>query len=101
MGIGPLPVPVALPGLADRSLVRVLPTHRLQKLNIYALYASRRYLDAKIRTFVDFLREKVPLMLAEQEAALSASGEETPRRRPASPLRIRGTRDLERLRLVN
>ena len=25
-------------------------------LNIYALYSSRQYLDAKIRTWVDFLR---------------------------------------------
>jgi DNA-binding transcriptional LysR family regulator len=103
MGIGPLPVPVALPGLADRSLVRVLPTHRLQKLNIYVLYASRRYLDAKIRTFVEFLREKVPITLAEQEAALSACDIAAPRRRHPSQGRARHTRDtreVERLRLV-
>jgi len=101
MGIGPLPVPVAMPGLADGTLVRVLPAHRLQKLNIYALYASRRYLDAKIRTFVEFLREKVPIMLAEQEAALSARATAAPRRRHASQGRTRDTRELERLRLVN
>jgi DNA-binding transcriptional LysR family regulator len=104
MGIGPLPVPVALPGLADGTLVRVLPTHRLQKLNIYALYASRRYLDAKIRTFVEFLREKVPLVLAEQETALSTCDTATQRRGTVSPARardLRDTRDQERLRLVN
>ena len=67
MGIGPLPLSVALPGLRDGSLVRVLPGHRLRSNNIYALYASRRYLDAKIKTFVEFLREHAPPALAEEE----------------------------------
>lgn len=75
MGVGPLPVPVALPALADGSLVRVLPGYRLQTLNIYALYASRRFVDAKIRTFVEFLHEGVPRILAQQEAALHALSE--------------------------
>jgi DNA-binding transcriptional LysR family regulator len=70
MGIGPLPISVALPGLRDGSLVRVLPGHRLRANNIYAMYASRRYLDAKIRTFVEFLRDEVPLALAEQDGEL-------------------------------
>lgn len=95
MGIGPLPVPVALPGLADGSLVRVLPAFRLQTLNIYALYASRRYLDAKIRTFVEFLRENVPVTLAEQEAALAACSA------PAGSVSHARLRDADRLRLVN
>lgn len=98
MGIGPLPVPVALPGLADGSLVRVLGAFRLRKLNIYALYASRRYLDAKIRTFVEFLRDNVPVTLAEQEAALAASGAS---QSAASNARLRDARDADRLRLVN
>ncbi|TOZ42610.1 LysR family transcriptional regulator, partial [Burkholderia pseudomallei] len=33
-----------------------LPTHRLDTLSVYAVYATRRYLDAKIRTFLDHLR---------------------------------------------
>jgi DNA-binding transcriptional LysR family regulator len=72
MGIGPLPISVALPGLRDGSLVRVLPSHRLRANNIYAMYASRRYLDAKIKTFVEFLRDQVPLALAEQDGELVA-----------------------------
>ncbi|PLZ04075.1 LysR family transcriptional regulator [Burkholderia sp. WAC0059] len=96
MGIGPLPLPVALPGLMDGTLVRVLPDHRLQKLNVYALYASRRYLDAKIRTFVDFLRERVPLLLAEHEATLaSVAGFD------GKAASARAAREPERLRLVN
>jgi DNA-binding transcriptional LysR family regulator len=75
MGIGPLPVSVALPGLRDGTLVRVLPRHRLRTHNIYALFASRMYLDAKIKTFVEFLREMVPLALAEQDREIARLGE--------------------------
>lgn len=39
-------------------------------MNVYALYPSRRYLDAKIRTWVDFLREALPAMLDADEALL-------------------------------
>jgi DNA-binding transcriptional LysR family regulator len=67
MGIGPLPLSVALQGFRDGTLARVLPLHRLRSNNIYALYASRQYLDAKIISFVDFLRETVPVALAQQE----------------------------------
>jgi DNA-binding transcriptional LysR family regulator len=66
-GIAPLPVPCALPGLREGKLIRVLPQHRLQELNIYALYASRQYLDAKIKTWVELLREQLPAVLAADE----------------------------------
>jgi len=101
LGIGPLPLPVALPRLADRSLAHVLPGLRLQLLNLYVLYASRRYLDAKIRTFVEYLREKVPHMLADQEAALIECHAAASRGGPATPADERGLRALERLRLVH
>jgi DNA-binding transcriptional LysR family regulator len=70
MGIGALPAPTALPGLRNGTLVRVLPQHKMQMLTIYALYASRQYLDAKIKTWVEFLRESVPQTLAADEVAL-------------------------------
>jgi DNA-binding transcriptional LysR family regulator len=75
VGIGSLPMSSALVALRSGALVRVLPEYRLQKLNAYALYASRQYLDAKIRTFMDFLREAVPTALAADEAALNSAGQ--------------------------
>jgi DNA-binding transcriptional LysR family regulator len=60
MGIGVLPMSSALPALRAGSLVRVLPQYTMQELNVYALYPSRQYLDAKIRTWVEFLREALP-----------------------------------------
>jgi hypothetical protein len=41
----------------------------LQQLNIFAVYASRQYLDAKIKTWVEFLKEWVANALAEDDAA--------------------------------
>jgi DNA-binding transcriptional LysR family regulator len=72
IGIGALPMSTALPAMRNGSLLRVLPEYRLQRLTVYAMYASRQFLDAKIRTFVEFLKESIPAALAADEAALSA-----------------------------
>lgn len=73
MGIGMLPVPTALQGIREGSLIQVMPNVRIVPYNIYALYASRQYLDAKIKTLVEFLREAVPQKIAEYEQALDAA----------------------------
>ncbi|CAL8474348.1 LysR family transcriptional regulator [Caballeronia novacaledonica] len=70
MGIGVLPTSSALPGLRAGTLVRVLPQYTMQELNVYALYPSRQYLDAKIRTWVEFLREALPDTLAADAESL-------------------------------
>jgi hypothetical protein len=57
-------MPTAVTALRNGSLIRVLPSHRLQAVTAYGLYASRQYLDAKIKTFVEFLRESIPPALA-------------------------------------
>lgn len=74
MGIGALPAPSALPALRNGTLVRVLPDHKLQKMTIYALYASRQYLDAKIKTWVECLGDVIPKTLAADDAALQTFG---------------------------
>jgi DNA-binding transcriptional LysR family regulator len=71
MGIGVLPLYSAMDGLRDGSLVPVLPHYRLQCLNIYALYPSRQYLDAKIKTWVTYLRETLPDALQADEVELA------------------------------
>ena len=57
MGIGTLPTLAIRSALRTGSLVRVLADYHLQELNVYAVYASRQYLDAKIRTWVQFARK--------------------------------------------
>ena len=70
MGVGVLPIYSAIDGLRDGSIVRVMPDYRLQELNLYAIYPSRQYLDAKIKTWVEYLRNSLPEILAAHEADL-------------------------------
>src|SRR5690606_20442958 len=70
IGIGALPFYSALQSLKDGSLVRVLPDHQLYPLGVYALYPSRQFLDAKTRTWVEFLRDYLPNRLAADERML-------------------------------
>jgi DNA-binding transcriptional LysR family regulator len=60
----------ALPALRAGTLVRVLPQYTMQELTVYALYPSRQYLDAKIRTWVEYLREALPVTLAADAESL-------------------------------
>jgi DNA-binding transcriptional LysR family regulator len=72
MGIGVLPTSSALPYLLAGTLVRVLSNYTMQNLNVYALYPSRQYLDAKIRTWIEFLRDELPATLDADAASLQA-----------------------------
>jgi DNA-binding transcriptional LysR family regulator len=64
MGIGLVPIYSAMSGLKSGELVWVLPEYMSQEMSIFALYPSRQYLDAKIRTWVEYLRETMPATLA-------------------------------------
>ena len=70
MGVGLLPLYSAISGLRSGELVWILPEYKSQEMSIYAMYPSRRYLDAKIRMWVELLREKLPATLAEDQTAL-------------------------------
>lgn len=76
MGIGMLPLYAAIDGLRTGSLVRVLPEYTLQKMNVYALYPSRKFIDAKTRTWVEFLRTHLPQVIARDVALLGEVGRE-------------------------
>ncbi|SAK99531.1 LysR family transcriptional regulator [Caballeronia temeraria] len=71
MGIGILPLYAAVDGLRNGTLVRVLLHHTLQNTNIYALYPSRKFIDAKTRTWVEFLRTHLPEVIARDKALLA------------------------------
>ncbi|WP_158904201.1 LysR family transcriptional regulator [Burkholderia sp. L27(2015)] len=71
MGIGSVPVYSAVEGLKSGEFVRVMPQHGLQHLNVYALYASRQYLDAKIKAWIDVLRQTLPAAMQGDEDALA------------------------------
>ena len=67
MGIGIQPIASAVNGLRAGTLVRVLPGHHLEALNLYAIYPSRKFVDAKIKTWVAFLKHSIPVVLAADE----------------------------------
>ena len=73
MGVCLLPDYVAAPALRRGSLVRLLPQFRLQEKTIYALYPSRRFLDAKVRTWLDFLKHELPQLQAAHHQVLQDS----------------------------
>ena len=68
LGICLLPDYVAVDSYQRGSLVRVLPHYRLHEKSIFALYPSRRFLDAKVRTWVEFLKQEIPKVLDEHQA---------------------------------
>jgi DNA-binding transcriptional LysR family regulator len=55
-GIGTLATYSAVEDLAAGTLVRVLPQYRVRPFTVFAVYPSRRYLEAKVRTLLDHLR---------------------------------------------
>ncbi|HCS43660.1 MAG TPA: LysR family transcriptional regulator [Pseudomonas sp.] len=67
MGIGIQPIASAVDGLKAGNLIRVLPEYHLEELNLFAIYPSRKFVDAKIKTWVDFLKNSVPGLLAADE----------------------------------
>jgi hypothetical protein len=44
-------------------------------MNVYALYPSRKFIDAKTRTWVKFLRTHLPKVIARDEALLAEIGQ--------------------------
>jgi len=67
MGIGLIPYFSATRAIEQGRLCRVLAPHRLRQREIYAIYPSRHYLDAKVRTWLDMLKEQLPLMFQAHE----------------------------------
>lgn len=59
MGVAYLPLPIVENDLATGKLKRLLPDYELTPATLYAAYINRQYLSAKVRTFIDFLAEKI------------------------------------------
>lgn len=58
-GIGYLPDWSIYQDLQDGSLVNLLPDYKIHSVRLYAAYVDRAFLSAKVRSFIDFLSEKV------------------------------------------
>lgn len=60
--------------LRNGGLSQVLPDHTMHGWTIYALYPPRRYLDAKIRTWVGLLQQELPQAFARDGATMQSLG---------------------------
>lgn len=63
-GIGLLAGFSAVDDLRSGKLVRVLPDYHTHERNVYAVYTSRQFVDAKITRFIDTLKDRVGGQLA-------------------------------------
>lgn len=58
-GLAALPTYIAGQDLSKGRLEAVLQEYKLPSMDIYAVYPHRRHLSAKVRTFLDFLAERL------------------------------------------
>lgn len=59
MGISILPGGLVERELGQGNLTQILPDYTPLNSQLYAVYTSRRYLSAKVRTFIDFLSDRM------------------------------------------
>jgi DNA-binding transcriptional LysR family regulator len=71
MGMALLPDVMIEDDVAAGRLERILPGAAQIATKIYAVYPSRKFLSAKVRTFIDFLNIKVQQISREREARLA------------------------------
>ena len=57
-GVALLPEWLVRGELAGKTLVALLPEYRFPQQGIYAVYPDARHVPAKVRSFIDFLRER-------------------------------------------
>jgi DNA-binding transcriptional LysR family regulator len=70
MGIGLLPLHTAIDGLHSGDLVWILKDYHSESTHVYALYPSKKFLDAKTRCWIELVREEIPSALERDLASL-------------------------------
>jgi DNA-binding transcriptional LysR family regulator len=58
-GISMLPVILAADDVRDGRLIRLLPDHDLGEIVLQAVYPASRHLSIKVRSFLDFLVQRL------------------------------------------
>jgi len=79
MGIAFMPGWLLEDDLAQGRLVRLLPDYAPHPVTLFAVYTSRQYMAPKLRTFIDFLGERLAA-LEPKTAPVPASSSRKPRR---------------------
>lgn len=71
MGIAAIPAYAALDQLHDGTLVRVLPHYTLDTRQVCVLYPSHRFVDARTRSWINFICAWLPPRLERDVSALN------------------------------
>ena len=75
-GVGAVPTYSVVDDIEEGKLVQLFPEYPLQTTNVFVMYPSRRFVDAKIKTFVEFLtmslKEKLELRIENRAVVDSA-----------------------------
>lgn len=71
MGIGALPLSTAVHGLQRGELIHILPGYRANVTNVYATFASCRFMDARVRTWLEFIVTYLRTVVEADKAALT------------------------------
>lgn len=90
-GVGAVPTYSVIDELREGKLVQLFPDYPLQTTNVFVVYSSRQFVDAKIKTFVEFLivslKQKLDLRIANLAPAATL---------PAPPAKPRATQAAQR-----
>lgn len=70
LGIAMLPSYAVVDALRDGALVHVLPRWRSPEIGVFALFPSRRFLEAKTRAWLELLRAEISVALARDAVSL-------------------------------
>ena len=62
-GVAALPVHCVIDDIRAGRLLQLFPESRLQNTSVFAVYSSRHHIDAKIKTFIDFMTSHLKAVL--------------------------------------
>jgi hypothetical protein len=68
--------------------MQVMPAYELQSSTVYALYASREYLDANIAKWMTLLRDHITGIVVRRSVRNEGRSIEGNERRPVQPLAV-------------
>ena len=74
MGIAFMPLWLIEEDLASGRLLRLLPEFDFGPLRLFAVYTSRQYMSPKLRTFIDFLSERLETLVANAQTKTHIKG---------------------------
>ncbi|MFS2100939.1 LysR substrate-binding domain-containing protein [Variovorax sp. Varisp85] len=74
MGIAFMPLWLIAEDIANGRLLQLLPEFAFGPIRLFAVYTSRQYMSPKLRTFIDFLGERLEKAVANAQTSVTRPG---------------------------